>query len=828
MRVRIAGALTATQKPAIARAKTYRGRAKFEWFAECIIWYKNGVATIIPLSRDLQVFGTAQLSKDFSPTHHMQYALPGLRPAATPTTDADGTVVPHRYTCSASGMYELVVPPPTADHLSLVFGVSGTEINNGESAPNPPPQLRHWFPIAKYEVVTIDDVPREQVTLWWVDAYFNGPAGQSKLMTSVWLVAADTVLIDPTVRALYAWNTVYEHWQRNDMHVPFEDISLDLRVIQAGETIYATAIISRQHYASRAGGMYWEWDSTIAAYVVLDVTTAEASKKQLGVLPTTSRYNYKIGGFIADDSGNTYVIIHGGVLAGIVSVHVPFEAIILSSAGAVTTAAIMDGLYLQDWCRTAGSIYAVDTVTGDLGAAGLNYKVVTISPSGISTTTYTEDRFTIQDVMTTLYAGGAVGAISSTVYLSDRPIATYYGGIDSYTDIVFGHTAAGSAIFNMKLYDLWLPGDPRYYYNEDISAGYVGVPFSIDVQHRPMSVTLPIHADNGVTIATLLVAAGGWSHEVNYIPFSYHIGVMDCGADVLIAGLGTDTHRRGKTITPISIPRLVNNEVLVFVGGVCVGAADMILNLQAAGAFTSAELAGMDRSSYPVMTVGNMGTREYGGYPEGCKISVLGNYAVGLIPLNLADVGTTCYILFAIDKTGAIVHLSKSPRTYGDASLRAFRTFSKVFFTDEGAGVVRAAHNHGAIVPELAGMVRVPYTTVIYDFQRDVISFYHSSDILYNPDPHIIFDGVVTEAELGTPRWAFDTGAHSYVSGYGVYAASGVPVLNSCAWKARDQKLYEILVHRAGSPPINAGLAPYAEYTLPVLAAMKAVLYPSA
>lgn len=48
MRVRIAGTLDDNQKKAIPRAKMYHGPDKYEYFAGCVIWYKKGVATIIP------------------------------------------------------------------------------------------------------------------------------------------------------------------------------------------------------------------------------------------------------------------------------------------------------------------------------------------------------------------------------------------------------------------------------------------------------------------------------------------------------------------------------------------------------------------------------------------------------------------------------------------------------------------------------------------------------------------------------------------------------------------------------------------------------------
>lgn len=50
MRVKIAGTLTTAQEAAINRAKSYHGKQPYqEFFADCVIWYKNGWAAIIPM-----------------------------------------------------------------------------------------------------------------------------------------------------------------------------------------------------------------------------------------------------------------------------------------------------------------------------------------------------------------------------------------------------------------------------------------------------------------------------------------------------------------------------------------------------------------------------------------------------------------------------------------------------------------------------------------------------------------------------------------------------------------------------------------------------------
>ena len=60
MRIKIAGTLTAAQRAAVNRAKAYHGKQPHtEFFADCVIWYKNDWAVVIPISHAVPYYWAA-------------------------------------------------------------------------------------------------------------------------------------------------------------------------------------------------------------------------------------------------------------------------------------------------------------------------------------------------------------------------------------------------------------------------------------------------------------------------------------------------------------------------------------------------------------------------------------------------------------------------------------------------------------------------------------------------------------------------------------------------------------------------------------------------
>lgn len=57
MKVKIAGTLTAAQEGALHRAKAYHGKQPYqEFFADCVIWYKNDWAVVIPMQHTVPYY----------------------------------------------------------------------------------------------------------------------------------------------------------------------------------------------------------------------------------------------------------------------------------------------------------------------------------------------------------------------------------------------------------------------------------------------------------------------------------------------------------------------------------------------------------------------------------------------------------------------------------------------------------------------------------------------------------------------------------------------------------------------------------------------------
>jgi hypothetical protein len=73
VKIKIAGTLTAAQEGAVHRAKAYHGKQPYqEFYADCVIWYKNDWAVIIPITRTVPYYWEGV----DNPT--VPYVLPGV------------------------------------------------------------------------------------------------------------------------------------------------------------------------------------------------------------------------------------------------------------------------------------------------------------------------------------------------------------------------------------------------------------------------------------------------------------------------------------------------------------------------------------------------------------------------------------------------------------------------------------------------------------------------------------------------------------------------------------------------------------------------------
>lgn len=201
MRVKIAGTLSAAQEGALHRAKAYHGKQPYqEFFADCVIWYKNDWAVIIPMQHAVPYYwgagaNTTQTYLDYTPPTTFgslgtitQPAFPYANTVGARTATANGTNSTLSY---SNWVYDSTNPSPvlfyTPSSITLVEPAAFTNSLD--------PGVRwHWL----NGVCTIKDSDASIVstTLTWTPCF---PSYELLIDSAAWnafLLAQHTAIID--------------------------------------------------------------------------------------------------------------------------------------------------------------------------------------------------------------------------------------------------------------------------------------------------------------------------------------------------------------------------------------------------------------------------------------------------------------------------------------------------------------------------------------------------------------------------------------------------------------------------------------------------------
>lgn len=201
MRVKIAGTLTAAQRAAVNRAKAYHGKQPHtEFFADCVIWYKNDWAVVIPMQHTVPYYwgagaNTTQTYLDYTPPTTFgslgtitQPAFPYANTVGARTATANGTNSTLSY---SNWVYDSTNPSPvlfyTPGSITLVEPAAFTNSLD--------PSFRwHWLNGAC--TIKDSDASIVSTTLTWSPVY---PSYELLANSAAWnavLLARHTAALD--------------------------------------------------------------------------------------------------------------------------------------------------------------------------------------------------------------------------------------------------------------------------------------------------------------------------------------------------------------------------------------------------------------------------------------------------------------------------------------------------------------------------------------------------------------------------------------------------------------------------------------------------------
>lgn len=201
MRVKIAGTLTAAQRAAVNRAKAYHGKQPHtEFFADCVIWYKNDWAVVIPMSHTVPYYwaagsNTTLTNLGYTPPTTFgslgtitQPAVPYAGTVGSRTATADGT---HSILSYSNWVYDSTNPSSvlfyTPSSLDLVQPTAFTNSLD--------PSVRwHWL----NGVCTIKDSDASVVatTFQWTPCFPSYELLADSAAWNAFLFARHTAVID--------------------------------------------------------------------------------------------------------------------------------------------------------------------------------------------------------------------------------------------------------------------------------------------------------------------------------------------------------------------------------------------------------------------------------------------------------------------------------------------------------------------------------------------------------------------------------------------------------------------------------------------------------
>lgn len=201
MRVKIANALTAAQQAAVPRAAAYRGKQPYiEFFADCVIWYKNDWAVIIPIANAAPYYWEAGVNNTLTSLEYTppttfgslgtvtQPAFPYAGTIGARTATANGTNSVLSY---SNWVYDDANPSPV-----LFYTPSSINLDQPAAFTNSLDPSNRWHWLNGTCTIKDSDASVVSTTLQWTPCF---PRYELLVDSAAWnavLLARHTAVID--------------------------------------------------------------------------------------------------------------------------------------------------------------------------------------------------------------------------------------------------------------------------------------------------------------------------------------------------------------------------------------------------------------------------------------------------------------------------------------------------------------------------------------------------------------------------------------------------------------------------------------------------------